>query len=88
MFGTVKRSSLERRREPRKEVSLAARISFNNGVSIADCMVENVSDHGALLVLPSPMFLTPQIQVSLNGKTHLGRVVWKSGRKIGVAWFV
>jgi hypothetical protein len=86
LFGNVKRSSLERRREPRKEVSLAARISFNNGVSIADCMVEN--DHGALLVLPSAMFLTPKIQVSLYGKTHLARVVWKFGRKIGVAWIV
>jgi hypothetical protein len=88
MFGAVKRRSLERRRELRKAVSKAARISFNGGVSITDCMVENLSDHGALLVLPSAMFLTPQIQVSLDGKTHLARVVWKSGRKIGVAWFL
>jgi hypothetical protein len=60
-------------------VSLAARISFNNGVSIADCMIEN--DHGALLVLPSAMFLTPKIQLTWP-------VVWKFGRKIGVAWIV
>lgn len=67
---------------------MAARIAFNDGTSIADCMVENVSGHGALLTLPSAIFLSPQIQVSLDGKTHRARVVWKSGRKIGVAWLV
>jgi hypothetical protein len=66
---------------------MAARIAFD-GVSIMDCMVENISDHGALLVLPYAIFLSPQIQVSIGSKTHLARVVWKAGRKIGVAWLV
>jgi hypothetical protein len=88
MFGRTKPKPLERRREPRREVCQSAHISFNNGMSMMRCMVENISDHGALLVLPSAIFLDPKIQVSLDGKTHLARVVWKSGRKIGVTWRV
>jgi hypothetical protein len=83
----IKKRSLERRREPQITVSMAARISFNHSFSTMDCLVENLSDHGALLALPSPMFLSPQIQVCLCGKTYQARVAWKAGRRIGVAWF-
>lgn len=65
---------------------MPVRITFNNGLSTVDCIAENLSVHGALLVLPRPLLLSRHILVSISGKNHPARIVWKEGRKIGVDW--
>ena len=86
MFGLRKRELVDRRREPRKPMFMPVRIVFNNGLSTVDCIAENLSEHGALLVLPSPLLISRHIVVSISGKHHRARVAWKEGRRIGINW--
>ena len=76
----------ERRKVPRKRVFKAGSIEFD-GVAV-DCIIRNVSPHGATLDVPSP----PNIPhaVTLNIITRQERrhcqIVWRGERRIGVAF--
>ena len=45
---------MEKRREPRTRTLKTARIVFNDGGSVIDCVVRNLSSQGALLVTAEP----------------------------------
>ena len=76
----------ERRKVARKRVFKAGSIEFD-GVAV-DCIIRNVSPHGATLDVPSP----PNIPhaVTLNIITRQERrhcqIVWRGERRIGVAF--
>ena len=76
------------KREPRTRTLKTARIVFNNGRSVIDCVVRNLSSRGALLVLPSVLGVpeTFELHIESDGSCHAARTVWKGHGKIGVAF--
>jgi PilZ domain-containing protein len=69
---------MEKRREPRTRTLKKARIVFNDGRSVIDCVVRNLSPHGAMLVLPSLLGVpeTFELHIDSDGSCHAVRMRW------------
>lgn len=79
---------LEKQREPRTRTLKTARIVFNGGGSVIDCIVRNLSSVGALLVLPS-VFGVPEtfeLLIDSDGSLRSARTIWKGHGQMGVAF--
>jgi hypothetical protein len=77
----------DRRREPRRRSLLGGSISFDKGQSTMDCVVRNISGHGALVVFPYAV-ITPgelMLQIPHRGELHAAKVVWRKGDRTGLA---
>ena len=78
----------ERRMLPRKRTLKGARIVFNNGRSVINCLVRNIITHGALLKLPSIMGVPTTFDLYIDGETtpRPTRVVRSDATSLGVTW--
>ena len=79
---------MEKQREPRTRTLKTAHIVFNDGGSVIDCIVRNLSSAGALLVLPS-VFGVPEtfdLLIDSDGSCHAARTIWKGHGQMGVAF--
>jgi hypothetical protein len=74
----------ERRKAPREELEELAHI-FGDGSSI-QCVVRNISEHGAAIELPDTLLARPQFQLMMGkGRTiRKCRVVWSSQNRLGI----
>src|SRR3569833_4432813 len=84
---TVKKGGAERRRSPRKTVTLGGRLFYGlAGLSI-DCVIRDISEHGARVAVPSAAWKAPK-EIHLlslrEGKVYSGIVVWNRGRYLGL----
>ena len=77
---------MEKRGEPRTRTLKKARIVFNDGRSVIDCVVRNLSSRGALLELPSLLGVpeTFELRIESDGSCRAARTIWKGNGKIGV----
>jgi len=75
----------ERRRDLRRRTLKSARIVFNNRQSTINCVVRNLSDHGALLLVPT-LGVPKEFELWLDEANHWARVVWRTEDKMGVTW--
>jgi hypothetical protein len=78
---------IELRKSHRHKVFKAATIAFNRAAGI-DCTVRNISDGGACLEVASPLGIPADFDLHF-ASDHTVRpchVVWKSERRIGVAF--
>ena len=91
MTAATKTSSLkrghDRRRSERHAVTLGGRLFFGlAGLSI-DCVIRDISDHGARIAVPSAAWKAPK-EIHLlslrEGKVYSGQVVWNRGRYLGL----
>ena len=83
----LKRGGQERRRSPRKSCTLGGRLFYGlAGLSI-DCIIRDISDHGARIAVPSAAWKAPK-EIHLlslrEGKVYSGIVVWNRGRYLGL----
>ena len=83
----MKRGGADRRRSPRKPCTLGGRLFYGlAGLSI-DCVIRDISDHGARIAVPSAAWKAPK-EIHLlslrEGKVYSGQVVWNRGRYIGL----
>jgi hypothetical protein len=78
----------EARTRSRSRTFLAGKIILNDGWSVVDCVVRNLSDTGACLELPSVAGLPDRfgLKVEQGALAAKCRVVWKRGGRIGVAF--
>lgn len=81
------RRGMERRRSSRRDVTLGGKLFFGlAGLSI-DCVIRDLSDHGARVAVPSAAWKAPK-EVHLlslrEGRVYSGRVVWNRGRYLGL----
>lgn len=81
------RRASERRRSTRRDVTLGGRLFFGlAGLSI-DCVIRDLSDHGARVAVPSAAWKAPK-QIHLlslrEGRVYSGAVVWNRGRYLGL----
>src|ERR1700749_1110089 len=83
----MKRGGADRRRSPRKACTLGGRLFYGlAGLSI-DCVIRDISDHGARIAVPSAAWKAPK-EIHLlslrEGKVYSGQVVWNRGRYLGL----
>jgi hypothetical protein len=77
---------IEKRVAPRYKVLKRGTIAFRGGG--VDCMVRNLSAHGARLDVESPIGLPPSFMLVIEADHFLRRCrpVWATDRRIGVAF--
>ena len=84
---SASRRAMERRRSSRRNCTLGGRLFFGlAGLSI-DCIIRDISDHGARVAVPSAAWKAPK-EVHLlslrEGQVYSGEVVWNRGRYLGL----
>ncbi len=77
----------ERRRSSRRDVTLGGKLFFGlAGLSI-DCVIRDLSEHGARVAVPSAAWKAPK-EVHLlslrEGRVYTGQVMWNRGRYLGL----
>ena len=82
-----RRGGAERRRSTRRTCTLGGRLFYGlAGLSI-DCVIRDISDHGARIAVPSAAWKAPK-EIHLlslrEGKVYSGQVVWNRGRYLGL----
>ena len=76
---------MQQTRLPRQRVLKGAKIIFNNGTSVLDCIARNVSDGGAALQLPDTGSVPAEFVLEIKGEPRRPcRVVWRREDRIGV----
>jgi hypothetical protein len=78
----------ERRKTARRRSFLGGRLTFNNGFSIVDGVVRNLTDEGAKLDCPANLVLQDEVEIAIECKGLQGRakVVWRSAGQLGLAF--
>ncbi len=77
----------DRRRFPRRRVLKGARISFRGLRAAIDCTVRDLSEHGARLIVESPIGIPDRFDLVQPGcEPRFCRVVWRKATQIGVAF--
>ena len=76
----------ENRREPRKRTFLKGRIVFNSGKSSMDCLVRDISDSGARIVLDETMVLPERfiLEIPQKDTTFTANLRWRHEDGVGV----
>jgi len=74
------------RRSERVKSFLRAQIIFNNHLSTVDCIVKNISQHGARVALDETVTIPNQFELHIpqKGKTYRARMAWRDSGAIGV----
>jgi len=77
----------ERRARPRHRRLKSAKISFAKG-AVIDCVLRNISNEGACLEVESQIGIPRDFNLMLDHdhSSHVCRVMWRSDRRIGVAF--
>ena len=77
--------SPEGRASTRKRTFLGAKIIFNNGHSIFDCTVRNLSNTGAIIQIENPLSAPNSFNLQLSDNRLLAcQVRWRKINSIGV----
>ena len=78
----------ERRRATRQRTFLRGRVIFDYGRKSADCMIRDMSSHGAKLVFSSavPIADVVDLQIPAKGETFRARVRWRTEDEAGVCF--
>jgi hypothetical protein len=69
---------IERRQELRRRCFLGGKLAFNSRESLFDCLIHNVTEGGALIVLPRAMVLPQEFEL------HIAR--WQRTFRAGLIW--
>jgi hypothetical protein len=78
----------DRRGHVRDKVLLGAVAEIKEIGSTVDCVVRNLSDHGACLEFKTSVNLPDQMKliISRKGRSHLARMVWRHANRVGLAF--
>lgn len=78
----------EHRRATRRRALKGAQIIFNEGSSVIDCVVRDLSETGAKLKIPSPIGVPDTFTLSVQGDNtrRKCRVAWRRATELGVAF--
>lgn len=78
----------ERRKTPRLRSLLGGRVVFNQRNSSLDCVVRNISEEGALLLLSDSVALPSafDLEIMQRQRAYSARVRWRDRDRIGVVF--
>ncbi len=78
----------ERRRAARQKSFLRGSIQFNNGRNSTDCLIRDITVHGARLVcsdtIPTPDVI--DVYIPQKEQTFRAHVIWRHAQDMGVAF--
>ena len=79
---------VERRRVARQKSFLRGLIYFNNRRNAVDCLIRDISPHGARLIFSDAVTTPDVLELYLPQKEQTLRVhaVWRHGQEVGVAF--
>ncbi len=77
---------LERRRHDRSRDFAAATIAYGGNRATLGCVVRNLSEGGALLLLDEPQRAPVEMELAIRGGTRPARIVWRGETEVGVAF--
>jgi PilZ domain len=77
---------MRERKWPRLKTFLRGTIYFNNRLSSVDCVVRDISDGGARLVVSEAAMVPESFEIYIPQKerAHLGDVKWRRGEEMGL----
>jgi uncharacterized protein YceH (UPF0502 family) len=80
----------DRRRVPRLKSLLRGRIYYNNRNSTADCLVRDISSHGARLAFADDLTIPDVVELYVPQREQYYRshIVWRHGSEAGIAFSV
>jgi hypothetical protein len=84
----VERRTAERRRTARQKSFLRGMIYFNNRRSAVDCLIRDISVHGARVIF-SDAVQTPDVldlYIPQKEQTLRSHVIWRNGTEVGLAF--
>jgi hypothetical protein len=77
--------SPQRRAEPRLRTLKAGKIAFNNHFSVFDCIVRNMTKHGACLEIAGSLGVPAVFDLILaDGNKHVCNLRWRYDNRMGV----
>lgn len=78
----------ERRQVSRARSFMGASIVFNKGDSSMECVVRNLSDHGARVAFSGTVLFPDEFKLAIAQKaaSHRARVVWRNPKEAGIAF--
>jgi hypothetical protein len=78
----------ERRQTPRLRSLLGARARYNQRRATLDCVVRNISEGGALIVVPETVLLPPdfELEIAQRQRCYQAHMRWRSGTRVGVSF--
>jgi hypothetical protein len=78
----------ERRQVPRHKSLLRGRVYFNNRNSTAECLVRDISAHGARLIFADEVLIPEIVELYIPAKEQMLRaqVIWRNANESGVAF--
>lgn len=76
----------DRRAEPRQRIFKGGMLSFNRGYGALECVVRNLSPHGARLAFGETSAVPPHFGLRLSGEDRVrsAHVRWRTMTDIGV----
>jgi hypothetical protein len=78
----------ERRSASRQKTFLQGRLFFDNGRASVDCLIRDISEHGAKLRFSSAVATPDAVELHIPNKreSYQARVKWRNGEEIGVSF--
>ncbi len=79
-------SESDKRREHRHRVLKTAMIIFPGHTSDFDCVVRDLTDEGACLMVPTPLGIPEVFELAIKGEAAMRpcHVAWRKADRIGV----
>ena len=87
-FGRDRNIMTERRDTARLRSLLGARACYNQRRATLDCVVRNISEGGALLVVSDAVVLPAlfELEIAQRQRSYNAQVRWRSGTRVGVSF--
>jgi hypothetical protein len=88
MSSATEPRAVERRRTARQKSFLRGMIYFNNRRNAVDCLIRDISPHGARLIF-SDAVTTPdvlELYIPQKEQTLRVHVIWRHGQEVGAAF--
>lgn len=79
---------IERRTVPRQKTFLKGIILFNNRKSSADCVIRDLTDHGARLHFSASIITPDAVELQIPNKDQIlqAHVRWRKGDEAGISF--
>jgi PilZ domain len=84
----MRSATKERRSSTRQRSFLKGRVFYNNRLSSADCVVRDISEHGAKLTFSGAVTLPDTLELFVPAKEESFRatVQWRFGNEVGISF--
>jgi hypothetical protein len=79
---------LDRRQDVRNRVIFGGVAGINESGSTMDCVVRNISEHGACVEVDSAAKLPDEMSLSIprRGRSFLAQVIWRQANRVGLVF--